>query len=162
MRMDKVMKMSTPQAQKPSLMKRIATELQDPQQIEKQLSAPKGIRADLSTSYLAPRTPLEKWLAQLWAEVLEIDRVGVHDDFYALGGDSLLATRIISRAQETFQAEVPLKVLYADVFTIAKLAQAIETDQLEHAEEAEIAVALKELEGLSDEEVRAFLAEEEK
>ena len=49
--------------------------------------------------YVAPRTPLEEVLADLWRQVLNVDRVGVHDDFYALGGHSLLASRMAARLE---------------------------------------------------------------
>ena len=48
--------------------------------------------------FVGPRTPLEELLATIWADVLGLDRVGVHDDFLELGGDSLRATRMRARA----------------------------------------------------------------
>ena len=49
---------------------------------------------------VAPRTPLEKVLAEIWAELLQVEQIGIHDDFFALGGDSLLATRVLTHMYE--------------------------------------------------------------
>src|SRR5262249_30716136 len=57
--------------------------------------------------YRAPRTPTETLLAEIWADILDLDRVGVFDDFFTLGGHSLLATQVISRLRATFGVEVP-------------------------------------------------------
>ncbi len=62
--------------------------------------------------FAAPRTPLEEELARLWAEVLGVERVGVHDDFFAIGGHSLLATRLLARMRDAFALEVPLQELF--------------------------------------------------
>jgi amino acid adenylation domain-containing protein/non-ribosomal peptide synthase protein (TIGR01720 family) len=62
--------------------------------------------------YEAPRTAVEKLLAGIWAEVLGVERVGIHDNFFELGGHSLLATQVISRVRETFRLELPLRSLF--------------------------------------------------
>jgi hypothetical protein len=64
------------------------------------------------TSAAAPRTPLESVLTDMWSEVLDIDTVGVHDNFFERGGHSLLATQLVSRVREWLKAEVPLKTLF--------------------------------------------------
>jgi amino acid adenylation domain-containing protein len=77
------------------------------------------------TPYVAPRTPMEESLAQIWAELLEVERVGVHDSFFDLGGHSLLTTRLVSRIRDAFQLEVPLQTFFEDP-TVAGLAEGIE------------------------------------
>ncbi|HSF40964.1 MAG TPA: amino acid adenylation domain-containing protein [Thermoanaerobaculia bacterium] len=64
------------------------------------LPAPGSNRPDLEQAYAPPRSPLEANLAEVWEQILGIDRVGVHDNFFALGGDSMLATQVLARAQE--------------------------------------------------------------
>jgi amino acid adenylation domain-containing protein len=73
-----------------------------------------------------PRTSLEEELADLWAEVMSLSRVGVHDDFFAIGGDSLLATQIVSRVRREFGLELSLKDFFAST-TVAGLAAVVET-----------------------------------
>jgi thioesterase domain-containing protein/acyl carrier protein len=62
--------------------------------------------------FIAPRTPTEEAIAQIWAEVLKCDRVGIHDNFFDLGGDSLLAVRLIERIHKQFKQELPLSTLF--------------------------------------------------
>jgi amino acid adenylation domain-containing protein len=62
--------------------------------------------------YVAPRTPEEGAMAEIWAEVLKVERVGVHDNFFVLGGHSLLATRVVSRVRERFGVELPLRAVF--------------------------------------------------
>ncbi|MEP7010064.1 MAG: amino acid adenylation domain-containing protein [Acidobacteriota bacterium] len=63
-------------------------------------------------SAVAPRSPVEEILADIWQEVLGVARPGAHDHFFALGGHSLLATQVISRVRKIFGLEVPLRVLF--------------------------------------------------
>ena len=72
------------------------------------LQEPDRRRPNLESPYVGPRTPIEHTLTRIWAEVLDVDRVGVHDNFLDLGGDSLLASQVIARALNFFQVEVPL------------------------------------------------------
>ncbi|HEX2203959.1 MAG TPA: condensation domain-containing protein, partial [Longimicrobium sp.] len=74
--------------------------------------------------YLAPRTPDEGVIAAIWAEALGVDRVGVDDDFFALGGQSLLATQVVSRLRDAFGVEVPLRRLF-EAPTVAALARSV-------------------------------------
>jgi len=76
-------------------------------------------------AYVPARTELEAVLTEIWLEVLEVDKVGVHDDFFALGGHSLLATRLISRVRDRLELEVPLFSVF-ECPTVAGLADTIE------------------------------------
>ena len=78
-----------------------------------------------SQDYQAPRTELELKLADIWAQVLKVDRVGVRDNFFELGGHSLLATQIASRVQTALQREVPLRAMF-ECSTVEDLAEYID------------------------------------
>ncbi len=90
------------------------------------LPALEAARPDLATAFAAPTTALEELLAGTWAEVLGLERVGIDDNFFALGGDSLLATQIMARLQVSLHVELPLRSLF-DLATVAALARKIES-----------------------------------
>jgi amino acid adenylation domain-containing protein len=96
------------------------------------LPDPDLTRPELTQDFVAPRTTNEELLAGLWADLLRIERVGVHDNFFELGGHSLLATRLMARIQETFRVEVPLRSLF-EAPNIASLALSIEQRQRNQA-----------------------------
>ena len=72
-----------------------------------------------------PRSPAEAMLAEIWARLLGVARVGVHDHFFELGGHSLLATQVVSRVRKSFGVELPLRALFEDP-TVARLAQRLD------------------------------------
>jgi amino acid adenylation domain-containing protein len=74
--------------------------------------------------FCAPRNPAEELLAGIWREVLGVDRIGAHDDFFERGGHSLLATQVVSRVREAFGVELPLRRLF-EAPTLAGLAAAV-------------------------------------
>ena len=77
-----------------------------------------------STNFVAPSNPTEELLANIWKEVLSLEKIGIHDNFFALGGHSLLATRVISRCRQAFAMEIPLQLLFENP-TVASLAEGI-------------------------------------
>lgn len=81
--------------------------------------------AAATTEYAAPCTEVEAALADIWAEVLDVPRVGIHDDFFHLGGDSLQAARVLARATEMFRAPLPPASLFAAP-TVAELARLVD------------------------------------
>ncbi|HET9277015.1 MAG TPA: amino acid adenylation domain-containing protein, partial [Flavitalea sp.] len=74
-----------------------------------------------STEYVAPRNEIEQRLAEIWQELLEVDRIGVHDSFFELGGHSLLTVRLISVIRKEFKVEMPISTIF-DYSTVALLA----------------------------------------
>ena len=76
---------------------------------------------DADTPYVAPRDEAEVALAEVWREVLRLDKVGVHDNFFALGGDSLKGTQVIARLCDCLHIDLPLRTLFAYP-TVAELA----------------------------------------
>jgi amino acid adenylation domain-containing protein len=76
------------------------------------LPQPSDTRPELAGVYVAPKRPEEELVAGIWAEVLGIERVGLHDNFFDLGGHSLLAVRILSRLREAFEVDLPLRSVF--------------------------------------------------
>lgn len=97
---------------KSALFMRIAGDLSDPERVlmimnSKMMHA----RPDLVESFVATHTSTEKTLASIWSEVLSVETIGIHDNFFDLGGDSVSATQIMSRVRDTFMHELPLRSL---------------------------------------------------
>jgi amino acid adenylation domain-containing protein len=88
------------------------------------LPAPEA-NGESGTPFVAPHTLTETRLAEIWREVLGVERVGVHDNFFQLGGHSLNATQVSSRVLVAFQIELPLRDLF-DFPTVAELAEKID------------------------------------
>jgi len=94
--------------------------------------------------FVTPRTPVEKKIAEIWAEVLRVDKVGVADNFFDLGGHSLSAAQVVSRMRAFFNFDMPLRSLF-EAPTVEELATIITRHQAEQI--------LDELEEISSEDV---------
>jgi len=95
--------------------------------------------------YVAPRTPVERQLVEIFEELLDVEGVGVHNTFFELNGFSLLATQLVSRIRETFRIELALREVFESP-TVESLAQLIVRAQAEQADTAALEVLLSELE----------------
>ncbi|HEY0604396.1 MAG TPA: amino acid adenylation domain-containing protein, partial [Herpetosiphonaceae bacterium] len=84
------------------------------------LPAPTHLRPELEAGFAAPETPVETRLAQIWAEVLRLPQVGIHNNFFALGGDSILSIQIVARARQVGVQLTPRQIFQYQ--TIAELA----------------------------------------
>ncbi len=113
-------------------------------------------RPGLRVEFVAPRDPAEEAIAAIWRELLGVADVGVHDNFLDLGGDSLLATRLISRMRDVFHLDLPVR-LFFEASTIEELARAVVAKRAV-LEEAEMAELLSMLDNLSEDEIDAELA----
>ncbi len=89
------------------------------------LPAPDRSRRGLEGIFEAPRTPVEQEVARIWCEVLNLEEVSVHDNFLDLGGQSLLATRIVSRLQRVLQTELTVRNLFENP-TIASFSTVVD------------------------------------
>ena len=74
----------------------------------------------------APRTPVQETIAEIWREILGQDAIGITDNFFEIGGDSLQAGQVLARAREVFHVEPPLREMF-ETATIAGMAEKIET-----------------------------------
>jgi amino acid adenylation domain-containing protein len=83
------------------------------------------------SSYVAPRSPTEEIIAQIWSQVLKVETIGMNDNFFELGGNSLLATQIISRIRQTFSLEMSLRLLF-EYPTIAQISEQISNTEQTH------------------------------
>ncbi|MDF5715802.1 MAG: thioester reductase domain-containing protein, partial [Rhizonema sp. NSF051] len=91
----------------------------------KALPNPELAQPSLEKTFVAPRTPTEEVLAEIWTQVLRLERVGVKDNFYDLGGHSLIATQLVFHIRNTFKVELPLHVLL-ETPTVAGMAETID------------------------------------
>jgi len=120
------------------------------------LPVPGRERPNLANEMVAPRNLVEQKLAMIWSEALQIDPIGVHDNFLSLGGDSLLATRVVTRAISSFKVEVPLKTVFESP-TIADMALVMVKYQAQNVEADKVNQLLAELEAMSEEQVKQAL-----
>ena len=104
-------------------------------------------RAGVAAVYIPPETDLQSDLIDIWESVMNLDKIGIHDNFFDLGGHSLPAIRITSRINIHYDIELPLEVFFANP-TVALLAEAIEV------------ILLEQIESVSDEEVLRLLEED--
>jgi acyl carrier protein len=105
---------------------------------------------------IAPRTPVEKMLAQIWAEVLSVKQVGISDNFFDLGGHSLTATRVVARVIQHFQLNIPLRLLFESP-TIAAMATLIEAHQEITLDDQAMTKLIDELDALSEDEAKQLV-----
>ncbi|HSN86934.1 MAG TPA: phosphopantetheine-binding protein, partial [Thermoanaerobaculia bacterium] len=104
-----------------------------------------------------PRTPLERDIVELCAQVLGLEKVGLHGNFFDLGGHSLLATQLIVRLNDRLHMELPLSLIF-ETANLGELAEMIMERELAEVKEEDLEDRLGDLEGLSAEEMRELLA----
>ncbi|MHC4455238.1 MAG: non-ribosomal peptide synthetase [Planctomycetota bacterium] len=113
----------------------------------------------LKPQYTAPETYNEKLLADIWTELFGLEKVGIYDNFFSLGGDSLRATQVVSRVATKFNIQLPLNILF-EVPTVAELSKKIFDYQLNAVDSEYLNVIKDKLNTISDEEASKMLKEE--
>lgn len=114
-------------------------------------------RPQLSNAYVAPTNETEQTICRIWQQLLGIEAIGIHDNFFDLGGHSLLGTQVITRLRDAFQVDLSLRVLFEEP-TVACLALLIIQKKAEQLDDELLLQALEDLENLSDEAAQALLA----
>jgi phthiocerol/phenolphthiocerol synthesis type-I polyketide synthase E len=130
-----------------------------PAPTEDPASRQKHPRPDLGVAYVGPRNETERLLAEIWSEVLAIETIGVHDNFFKLGGDSLLAIQVSARIRSALGVELPVGELFEEA-TVEAVATRVDAKRREkQASEGALLEQLALVENLSDDEVRRMLEE---
>jgi amino acid adenylation domain-containing protein len=121
------------------------------------LPEPGRLDGRLGRELVAPRTPVEERLCHLFREILSLSEVGIFDDFFAMGGHSLLVAQLLARTRREFGAEVSLHTFF-QAPNVAGMAVALAQGRALRADPEEMAKLIANLENLSDEEIRGLLA----
>ncbi|MBD3181849.1 AMP-binding protein [Candidatus Poribacteria bacterium] len=119
------------------------------------LPSPDGKRPQLANPFISPETPLEKKVADIWSEVLDVNPVGLDDNFLELGGNSLLATSLVSRIINAFNVEISYKKLFQSP-TVADMTEMITQNKLEGSGKG-VEDILVELESISEDKAKQML-----
>jgi hypothetical protein len=125
----------------------------------KALPAPDQRARELDGQYQPPQTPTQAMLAGIWAEVLNVDRVGIRDNFFDLGGHSLLATQVIARMRRLLATELPVRAIF-EAPTIEAFAVIMTANQATPSSQRNLEPLLCQLETMSDEEAVQQLMED--
>lgn len=122
----------------------------------KALPEPDRTRPELEATFVEPRNQVEEVLAGIWSELLNIEKVGINDNFFDLGGHSILVVQLVSRIREVFQEELPLRSVFEHP-TILELAELLLEDPQKRARIEKTAELILKVSHLTDEEAEALL-----
>jgi acyl-coenzyme A synthetase/AMP-(fatty) acid ligase/acyl carrier protein len=121
------------------------------------LPAPEQTAEYSEKSLIAPRTPTEERLAEIWKQLLSRDEISINQNFFDLGGHSLLATQVMSRIREAFKIELPLRFIF-ELPTISSLAAKIDAGTDSRGTDIDqIAQMLEEIENFSSDEITKLM-----
>lgn len=123
----------------------------------KALPLPGEARVGSEANYVAPRNSVEVTIVGIWSQLLGIERVGVKDNFFQLGGHSIFAIQLLSRLNKAFNLDLQIRIIY-DNPTPGALAATIVRTQAEQADRAVLDSLLAELEDISDADAQTTLA----
>jgi amino acid adenylation domain-containing protein len=120
------------------------------------LPQPDGEAREPDEPFVAPRNAVEEVLCEIFAEVLGVERVGVHDNFFELGGHSLLATQLASRVRKVFQPDLPLRKVF-EAPTVGALAEILVAGETSPGQLERTAETLRRIESLSADDLEELL-----
>lgn len=124
---------------------------------EEQVESARYDRPNLATAYVEAQSQVEKEICTTWQKLLGIKKIGIYDDFFDLGGNSLLGTQLIAQLRQQLKVELPIRVLFDDP-TIAGVAKVVEKERSKAAPEQDLlADMLSQVENMDEEQVKNML-----
>ncbi len=120
--------------------------------VQKDQFAPLHPRPELQESYVAAQSEQEQQIADIWCDILGIDKIGINDNFFELGGTSLMIIQIIRRMQEVFRIVLSMQLIFENP-TIASLAQVVVQKQIEAIGAEQMAELMSKLDQMSEEDM---------
>lgn len=117
-------------------------------------------RPALSNAFIAPENEMQKEIAQAWQEFLLIDELGIDDDFFAIGGNSLLGAQLMLELNQSHHANLGIPDLF-DHSTVRRLTDLILSKQTSGLNDTQLAAELDRLESLSDDDVAELLGKQD-
>jgi acyl carrier protein len=120
------------------------------------LPEPERGRPDLASLFVAPRTAIEETLAEIFADILSLERTGIDDNFFELGGHSLLATRVTTRIRKVFNADLPLRRFFERP-TVREIAEFLTANEARPGQMEEAIAVLRKIESLSADDLEELL-----
>jgi acyl carrier protein len=122
------------------------------------LPLPEGVRPELEKEYVAPRNETEEALAVIWGQILGVEKIGVNDNYFDLGGDSLMAMQLISRMSEVFQVKLQVNQFF-EAPSVQEMAQIIRLNETVPGQTEKIARVLRKIQSMSQQNIREMLKE---
>jgi len=120
------------------------------------LPEPERGRPDLASQFASPRTAIEEMLAEIFADILDLERTGIDDNFFELGGHSLLATRVVTRIRKVFNADLPLRGFFERP-TVRDIAEFLTANESRPGQMEEAIALLRKIESLSADDLEELL-----
>jgi acyl carrier protein len=107
----------------------------------------------------APSNEVEQIIVNIWQDLFGIERIGVHENFFDLGGNSLLAIQIITQVRKAFEIELPMSSFFNDMPTVAGHARVVMEHQFNDSEREELANLISEIERLPPSDLQAIISQ---
>ncbi|HEY2915575.1 MAG TPA: phosphopantetheine-binding protein, partial [Candidatus Angelobacter sp.] len=120
------------------------------------LPEPDRSHRERESAFTAPRNAVEETLVEIFNEVLGIEKVGIHDNFFDFGGHSLLATRVVARIRKMFNTELPLRRFFESP-TVAEVAELLKSHETVPGRMEEMLVLMRKIENLSTDDLEELL-----